>query len=59
MSQQLLNILVADDDADDRYLLKVAIEESGINSITYFVEDGIDVLDFLNRKVEKFLLLLL
>ena len=50
MSYQHLNILIADDDADDRYLLKVAIEESGINTMAYFVEDGIDVLDFLNRK---------
>ena len=50
MSHQHLNILIADDDADDRYLLKVAIEESGINTMAYFVEDGIDVLDFLNRK---------
>ncbi len=40
-------ILMADDDADDRYLTKVAFEESAVKCDIYFVEDGDEVFDFL------------
>jgi len=42
-------LLVADDDADDRYLLKSAFDESGIRGSILFVEDGLDLLDFLTQ----------
>ncbi|MFZ4633368.1 MAG: response regulator [Saprospiraceae bacterium] len=42
-------LLVADDDADDRYLLKSAFDESGIRGSILFVEDGLDLLDFLSQ----------
>jgi CheY-like chemotaxis protein len=42
-------LLVADDDADDRYLLKSAFDESGIRGSILFVEDGLELLDFLNQ----------
>jgi CheY-like chemotaxis protein len=39
--------LMADDDPDDRLLIKEAFEESLISNSIYFVEDGVDLLDYL------------
>lgn len=38
---------MADDDADDRYLVQIAFEETGIECELRFVEDGSEVFDFL------------
>ena len=35
-----LTILIADDDADDRFMLKEAFEENGIANKLVFAEDG-------------------
>jgi CheY-like chemotaxis protein len=43
------SILIADDDADDRYLLQTAFEEKGFKEKIDFVENGVDLLDFLRR----------
>jgi len=43
-------ILMADDDADDRYLVKTAFEENGIQCELRFVEDGTEVFDFLMKQ---------
>jgi two-component system response regulator len=43
-------ILMAEDDPDDRYLTREALAESRIANELYFVEDGVDLLDYLNRK---------
>lgn len=43
-------ILMAEDDPDDRYLAREALAESRIANELYFVEDGVDLLDYLNRK---------
>ena len=43
-------ILMADDDSDDRMLLKDAVEESRLPIDVQFVEDGIDLMDYLNRR---------
>lgn len=40
-------ILIADDDADDRYLTKAAFEENATHCEIDFVEDGDEVFDFL------------
>lgn len=40
-------ILIAEDDADDRYLLKAALEESGITGEVAYVENGIEVINYL------------
>ena len=40
-------ILIADDDADDRYLTKAAFEENDTHCEIDFVEDGDEVFDFL------------
>ena len=44
---------MADDDPDDRYLVKTAFEENSIQCELQFVEDGTEVFDFL-RKQGKF-----
>jgi len=42
------SILVAEDDAEDRYLLQTAFEEQGYTHKIDFVEDGVDVLSYLS-----------
>src|ERR1700744_1932722 len=41
-------ILIAEDDADDRFLLKAAFEENGFNDKLHFVENGVEVLEYLH-----------
>ncbi len=43
-------ILVADDDADDRLMIKDAFQESLIRNEIKFVRDGEELIDYLNRK---------
>ncbi len=45
-----ITILTAEDDPDDRVLVKEAFEESGQKNQLFFVEDGIDLLQFLRRQ---------
>lgn len=40
-------ILIAEDDADDRYLLKTAFEEKGFQEKIEFVENGVELINFL------------
>ncbi|HEY8896694.1 MAG TPA: response regulator [Niastella sp.] len=42
-------ILIAEDDADDRYLLQTAFEEVGCCEQIDFVENGIEVLNYLDN----------
>jgi two-component system response regulator len=44
-------ILIAEDDADDRFLLKSAFEENGFKDTLHFVENGVELLDFLNESL--------
>lgn len=48
-----LIILMAEDDADDRLLAEEAMIESRVLNELYFVENGVELLDYLNGK-EKF-----
>lgn len=41
-------ILIAEDDADDRFLLQAAFEENGFKDRLHFVENGVEVLEYLN-----------
>ncbi len=41
-------ILIAEDDADDRFLLQAAFEENGFSDKLHFVENGVEVLDYLH-----------
>ena len=40
-------ILIAEDDADDRYLMKTALEETGVTEVVEYVENGVEVMSFL------------
>ena len=43
------SILIADDDADDRYLLETAFIEKGYQEKIEFVDNGVEVLNYLAR----------
>jgi len=40
-------ILIAEDDADDRFLLRAAFEENGFTDRLEFVENGVEALEYL------------
>ena len=44
-------ILIAEDDADDRWLLQAAFEENGFSDNLHFVENGVEVLEYLQSLV--------
>jgi two-component system response regulator len=44
-----ISILMADDDPDDRMLMQEALAENNISNSIYFVENGEELLDYLNR----------
>ena len=43
-------ILMADDDPDDRLLAREAFEESRLTNDLYFVEDGVELMEYLYRR---------
>ncbi len=45
-----VTILMADDDADDQILLQEALKENNIPNSVYFVENGEELIDFLNKR---------
>jgi CheY-like chemotaxis protein len=49
-AKQLHVILMADDDADDRLLAKDALKDSGLDAEVRFVEDGVELVDYLHRR---------
>lgn len=51
-AKKVLTILMADDDADDRLLARDALEESRVLNRLSFVEDGVQLVDYLNGKDE-------
>lgn len=46
-------ILVAEDDADDRYLMKTALAETGITEEVKYVENGVEVINYLESISEE------
>jgi len=50
--QEQITILMADDDPDDRLLLEDALEEVRLNNQFAFVEDGVELMDYLHRQGE-------
>jgi two-component system response regulator len=44
-------ILIAEDDADDRFLLETAFDEGGFTDQIVFVENGVELLDYLNGQL--------
>lgn len=45
-----ITILVADDDADDRMMIKEALEENRLANNLHFFENGIELMEYLHRK---------
>jgi len=45
----ILSILIADDDEDDKFLLKSAFEECKIEAPLTFVDNGQELIDFLHK----------
>ena|SRR5215831_13748654 len=43
------NILIAEDDADDRYLIQTAFDEKGYLEKLDFVENGVELLNYLDN----------
>jgi two-component system response regulator len=50
MTVNPVSLLIADDDPDDRMLMKDALHENGISNEIYFVEDGSQLMDYLYRR---------
>jgi CheY-like chemotaxis protein len=48
-----ITILLADDDDDDRLMTKAALEEARLHNDLRMVGDGVELLDYLNRR-DKF-----
>jgi len=42
-------ILIAEDDADDRFLLRSAFEENGYQDRLEFVENGVEMIEYLHK----------
>jgi CheY-like chemotaxis protein len=49
-SERTTTILIAEDDPDDRLLVKDAFEETRLNTHLRFVEDGEDLMNYLCRR---------
>lgn len=45
-------ILVADDDEDDRFLIKTAFRDNEFTNELFFVSDGVELMQFLTRQGE-------
>lgn len=52
MPKNLLFVLLADDDEDDRLIFKEAFEQLKIQTRVEFVSDGIELMDYLNNTEE-------
>lgn len=50
MEKKSVTILIADDDPDDRMMTKEALEESFLVNELKFVEDGVELLQYLRRQ---------
>lgn len=45
-------IVIAEDDVDDRFLVKTAFEESGHTDTLMFVENGVELIDLLKAQLK-------
>lgn len=53
MREEYLNIAIADDDEDDRFLFLEAFDELKINTKVNTFEDGVYLMDYLNKEDAK------
>ncbi len=49
MQNELIHILLADDDEDDRLFFKDAFEEIKIKTLVHTVSDGVELMDYLTQ----------
>lgn len=49
-NRKTIIILIADDDAEDRMLVKEALEESRLTNQMQFVENGEELIDYLHNR---------
>lgn len=49
-ARKTLIILIAEDDEDDRLLVRDALKESRVINEVHFVQDGVELLEFLRRE---------
>ena len=49
MKHDVLYVLLADDDDDDRLFFKDAIEEVKVKTVVNMVNDGVELMDYLNN----------
>ncbi|WP_018479232.1 response regulator [Pontibacter roseus] len=49
-SKRPIVILIADDDAEDRMLIKEALDESRLSNAVQFVENGEELMDYLHNR---------
>ncbi|MHC2992220.1 chemotaxis protein CheY [Pontibacter sp. HJ8] len=49
-SKRPIIILIADDDAEDRMLIKEALDESRLTNAVQFVENGEELMDYLHNR---------
>lgn len=47
------NILITEDDADDRFLLQTAFAERGYPESIHFVENGVELLNYLDKRLDS------
>ncbi len=52
--KKTITILMADDDADDRFMAKEAFKEAMLINDLRFVEDGEELMDYLNHRGKYF-----
>lgn len=49
-NKKTITILIADDDPDDRLLIKESLEEARLANPLHFVEDGVELIEYLQRQ---------
>lgn len=48
-------ILIADDDADDRFLLQSVFDECGMTNPTVYVKDGLELIEYIRHSNNEYL----
>lgn len=49
MADKRITIVVADDDADDRLMIRDALEENRLANDVHFAKDGVELMEYLRR----------
>ena len=52
-NSEAVNILIAEDDPDDRLLIEDAFREARVSNNIKFVNDGVELMEYLQRKIHS------